>query len=101
MSVLGQVRRDGQNLDVLGQVFGPVVDEDCGAAASGKVRRQIATVGVTPFLREVAADEVIHPELFGPVLGVVIAAGAPRRKAERPAEVFPRSRTPQAGVMSR
>ncbi len=88
MSVLRQVRRDGEDVDLRGQVLGPVVDEDGGAAAHGKMRREIAAVGVTSLLREVTADKVIHPELSGPVPGVVAAARAPQEDPAAAGEVL-------------
>ena len=78
-----------------GQVLGPVVDEDGSAAAHGKVRRQVAAVGVTTLLREVAADKVVHAELLGPGPGVVGPAGAPQEDPRvRPARCSRISRAP-------
>ena len=101
MPVLRQVGRDGDDVDRRGQVLGPIVDEDGGAAANGKMRRQIAAVGVTAILREVAADEVIHPELFGPLPGVVTTAGAPQEDPRESGKVLEDLAAPRAGVTSR
>ena len=99
--ILGQVRRDSEHVDVSGQVLGPVVDEDGSAAADGKVGRQVAAVGVTTLLREVAADEGGPRGTARPGPG---RTRLRRRSTGRPACVrrgAPGSLAPRAGATSR
>ena len=63
VGVLGQVGGDGDHVEVLGQVLGPVVDEDGASRSDREMRGQVAAFGITLLLREVAADKVVHLEL--------------------------------------
>ena len=81
VGVIAQVGGDRQDVEVAGEVFGPVVDEDGAGGVEGQVRRQVAAVGVPAVLGEEAVDEVVQPEFLGPGPGVGVAAGAPQDDA--------------------